>query len=144
MTSRWISAAIVLLFIALVAQRIHRYATYETARPEQQMPRQVVDREESELYLTVGGAYTQADIDANGDSLPSSKYRGFKAVHDYRPKPGDRLCPVTRTKANSECTWIVGGHMYEFCCPPCIAEFVRLAKERPSEVRPPGDYVEKR
>jgi len=141
MTSRWISVTIVLLFVGLVAQRIWRYATFEAVRPNHEMPRQVVDREESDLYLTPGGAYTQADITANGPTLPSQKYRDFLATHDFQPRPGDRLCPVTRTKANAECTWIIGGHMYEFCCPPCIAEFVRRSKDRPNDIQPPGNYI---
>jgi len=147
MTSRWISAAIVLLFVALVGQRIYRYATFDSAtfgtvRPELAMPRPVVDAEERELYLTAGGAYTQADIAANGPTLPSQKYRGFRENHDLQPRPGDRLCPITRTKASAECTWIVAGRTYEFCCPPCIAEFVRAAKEQPERLQPPEAFVQ--
>ena len=142
MTSRWISAAIVLLFVALVGQRIYRYATFEPVRPEPEMPRPVVDAEERELYLTAGGAYTEADIAANGPTLPSQKYRSFRANHDLQPRPGDRLCPITRTKADPNCTWIVAGRSYEFCCPPCIAEFVRLAKEKPERIQPPEAFVQ--
>jgi hypothetical protein len=147
MTSRWISAAIVLLFVALVGQRIYRYATFDpatldTVRSEPEMPRPIVDAEERELYLTAGGAYTEADIAANGPALPSQKYRSFRANHDLRPQPGDKLCPITRTKASAECTWIVAGRSYEFCCPPCIAEFVRLAKEKPERIQPPEAFVQ--
>jgi hypothetical protein len=105
------------------------------------MPRQVADQEEQRLYLSPGGYYTVADIKANG-TLPSQKFRGFRASHDSNPQPGDRLCPVTQTKANRECTWIIGGQRYQFCCPPCIAEFVRLAKERPEQIQSPDAYVQ--
>ena len=58
------------------------------------------------------------------------------------PKPGDKICPITDTKANPKCTWIVGGKTYQFCCPPCIDEFVRLAKENPDKVKDPEEYVQ--
>ncbi|MBL8794198.1 MAG: hypothetical protein JNM56_09850, partial [Planctomycetia bacterium] len=47
------------------------------------------------------------------------------------------------TKANAKFTWVVGGKGYEFCCPPCVDEFVRLAKESPDEVMLPGEYIKK-
>lgn len=96
--------------------------------------------EERELYLEPGGAYTSADISANGLKLPSETYAGFRPQHDASPQPGDVICPITRTKANSRCSWVVAGERYEFCCPPCIDEFVRLAKERPESIEPPGAY----
>jgi YHS domain-containing protein len=37
----------------------------------------------------------------------------------------------------------VGGKTYEFCCPPCVEEFVKLAKEQPEEVKEPADYVKR-
>jgi hypothetical protein len=73
----------------------------------------------------------------------SQKYRGRMAAHDLNPKAGDKLCPITLTKANDKFTWVVGGKRYEFCCPPCVDEFVRLAKEQPDEVREPQEYVKK-
>lgn len=108
-----------------------------------QMPRKVRDDEERALYLVPGGGYTRADIEANGGTTPSQRFAGFQARHDYAPRPGDRLCPVTRTKANPECAWTVRGRVYEFCCPPCIDEFVRLAKEWPDQIEPPGAYVKR-
>jgi hypothetical protein len=36
----------------------------------------------------------------------------------------------------------VGGKQYMFCCPPCIDEFVKLAKEHPEQVRDPAGYVQ--
>jgi hypothetical protein len=99
--------------------------------------------EEGKLLLSPGGKYSEADVQANGGILASHKYQGLQAKHDVRPRPGERLCPVTRTKANREFTWFVGGNSYEFCCPPCIEEFVWRAKEQPGEVRDPGDYVKR-
>jgi hypothetical protein len=107
------------------------------------MPAKVVDDEERELYLTPGGIYTAADIAANGNVTASEKFRGFRAKHDHNPQPGDRLCPITRTKANPDCAWIIAGQTYEFCCPPCIDEFVRLAKESPDAIAPPEAYVQR-
>ena len=63
--------------------------------------------------------------------------------HDRKPKAGDKICPITRTKANPNITWVVGGKTYEFCCPPCVDEFVKTAKEHPEEIKEPGSYVKK-
>jgi YHS domain-containing protein len=60
-----------------------------------------------------------------------------------KPKPGDKICPVTMTKANPKCAWVVGGKTYEFCCPPCVDEFVKLAKENPNDVKAPGAYIKR-
>ncbi|MEX2286228.1 MAG: hypothetical protein WD648_04005 [Planctomycetaceae bacterium] len=114
--------------------------------PEQHdegMPDKVVDAEEQKLYLTPGGKYTEEDIKVNGNVTASVKFKGFMSSHDMKPKPGDKICPVTMTKANPKCTWIVGGKAYEFCCPPCVDEFVKLAKETPEEIKEPGEYVKR-
>lgn len=108
------------------------------------MPDKVNDEEEVKLYLTPGGAYTDADIKANGGVTASQKFKGVMSSHDMKPKPGDKICPVTMTKANPKFAWIVGGKSYEFCCPPCVDEFVKLAKESPSEVKEPDSYVKQR
>lgn len=109
------------------------------------MPDKVADEAERALYLTPGGIYTQADIEANGNMTASQKFKGFMAKHDMHPKPGDTICPVTNTKANPECTWIVGGKKYEFCCPPCVDEFVSWAKneETIKDIKDPEFYVKK-
>ncbi len=104
----------------------------------------VLTEEEEKLLLTPGGKYTEDDIRANGNSTVSQKYRGFKANHDVKPRPGEKICPVTRTKANPRCIWVVGGKTYEFCCPPCIDEFVRRAKEKPQTIKEPENYVKKK
>jgi len=109
------------------------------------MPDKVADEAERELYLTPGGIYTQADIEANGNMTASQRFKGFMAKHDMHPKPGDKICPVTMTKANPTCSWIVGGKKYEFCCPPCVDEFVSWAKneETIKDVKDPEFYVKK-
>ena len=136
MRQKLVLFAVALLFIGLVAHRVWR----ATARSPE-MPAQLGEAEEQDLHLAPGGSYTQADIEANGRMVPSQKYRGFQARHDYDPRRGDRLCPVTRTKASPDCTWNVGGQVYQFCCPQCIDEFVRLAKQHPHRILPPEAYV---
>ncbi len=56
------------------------------------------------------------------------------------PKPGEKICPITLTKANAKVAWIVGGKTYEFCCPPCVDEFVKMAKTDPDSVKAPEEY----
>ena len=70
------------------------------------------------------------------------KFKGFKPEHDAKPKPGERICPISRSKANPKCSWMIGGAEYLFCCPPCVDEFVKKAKERPDEVKPPESYIQ--
>lgn len=105
------------------------------------MPTKVADEAERELYLTAGGKYTEADVEANGRQTASQKFAGFKAAHDLNPQAGDKICPITLTKANPKCSWIINGQTYEFCCPPCVDEFVRLAKTEPEKLKAPGEYV---
>jgi roadblock/LC7 domain-containing protein len=112
--------------------------------PEQHdegMPNKVANDEERKLYLTPGGKYTEADIKANGNVTASMKFKGLKSSHDMFPKAGDKICPVTKTKANPQFTWVVDGKPYEFCCPPCVDEFVKTAKATPDEILKPVDYV---
>ena len=126
------------LFVGLVAWRVRQYAAVQPL----EMPAAVGDDEAEQLHLVAGGRYLQTDIELNGETVPARRYRGFQARHDTDPQPGDRLCPITRTKSNPACTWHVGGRAYEFCCPPCIDEFVRLAKEQPELILPPDAYVQ--
>eukprot|EP00456_Euglypha_rotunda_P073951 TRINITY_DN674_c0_g1_i1.p1 TRINITY_DN674_c0_g1~~TRINITY_DN674_c0_g1_i1.p1 ORF type:complete len:293 (-),score=59.00 TRINITY_DN674_c0_g1_i1:880-1758(-) len=107
------------------------------------MPSKVADDEERQLYLTPGGKYTEEDIKANGSVTATAKFKGLKSSHDMFPKPGDKICPVTKTKANPIFTWVVGGKTYEFCCPPCVDEFVKTAKATPDEIQQPADYVKR-
>jgi hypothetical protein len=104
------------------------------------MPAKASDSEEQDLYLKPGGKYTAEDIKANGSRTASQAFKGFKAAHDLHPKAGDPVCPVTDTKANPKCSWVIGGKKYEFCCPPCVDEFLRLAKDKPDEIKPPEAY----
>lgn len=110
---------------------------------EHGMPSKVADDDERKLYLTPGGKYTEADIKANGGVVASAKFKGLKAEHDLKPKAGEKICPVTLTKANPKFSWVIDGKTYEFCCPPCVDEFVALAKEKPDEIKPPEEYRQK-
>jgi YHS domain-containing protein len=96
---------------------------------------------ERALFLTPGGIYSLADIRANGRTTPAQKYAGIMAQHDMNPTKGMFICPITHTKSNAKFTWVVGGKTYRFCCPPCIAEFVKEAKTQPQRILPPQDYV---
>ncbi len=107
------------------------------------MPAALADDEARELYLTPRGIYREADIAANGHTTAAAKYRGFRARHDVEPQPGDAICPITRTKASEACTWIIDGKTYRFCCPPCIDEFVRTAREQPDGIQPPEAYIQR-
>ncbi len=129
----------VLLMIALIA--IATVYISSRRNTESQMPEKVVDSAEVELYLTAGGAYTNADIVANGNQTASEKFKSFQAKHDFSPKVGDAICPITRTKANPACGWIIGGKEYLFCCPPCIDEFLVVAKSNPTSIENPSYYV---
>jgi YHS domain-containing protein len=106
------------------------------------MPAGVTGTEEQALYFTAAGKYTDADIKANGPLPAAAKFKGFMSKHDMSPKPGDLICPVTFTKANPKIEWQVNGKKYLFCCPPCVDEFVRMAKEEPDEVKEPQDYIQ--
>jgi YHS domain-containing protein len=98
---------------------------------------------ERALFLTPGGIYTAADIAANGNTIPSIKYRGISWEHADDLKPGDKVCPITVNKADSKCTWIVNGKTYEFCCTPCLDKFVKWAKNEPGKIKAPEEYIQK-
>lgn len=105
------------------------------------MPEGLVPADEQALYFTPAGLYTANDIAANGNVTAPKKFRGVMASHDMKPKVGDRICPITNTKANPKFTWVVDGKPYEFCCPPCVDEFVKLAKEQPDAIKSPETYI---
>lgn len=107
------------------------------------MPIGVAGDEQRKLYLEPGGAYTEADIEANGRTTAAAKFAGKMWPHDTHPKTGDPLCPITNTLANAECSWVIGGKKYEFCCPPCVDQFVILAKSDPDKILPPESYIQK-
>ncbi|MBU6237871.1 MAG: hypothetical protein KGQ51_08580 [Planctomycetes bacterium] len=106
------------------------------------MPQKIADDEEQKLYLEPGGHYTAADIAANGNVTPYQKYRGIPSTHDMSPKPGDRICPITETKANPKFVWVIGGKSYQFCCPPCIDEFLQKAKSSDEPLPDPESFVQ--
>ena len=101
------------------------------------------DTAAQKLFGTPGGIYTAADIKANGPKTPEEKYRGIKSSHNTDAKAGDKICPISETLANPQFTWVVGGKTYEFCCVPCIEEFVSAAKEKPESIQPPDSYRKK-
>lgn len=105
------------------------------------MPDRMALKEEQELYLTPAGKYTAVDIAANGGLMASEKFKGIPSNHDLSPKSGDKICPITKTKANPQFTWIADGKSYQFCCPPCIDEFVKQAKTSVNELLDPAEYV---
>lgn len=107
------------------------------------MPAKRPDAEADKLFTTAGGLYTAADITANGTRTPGEKFKGIRAKHDTEPKPGDKICPISETLANPQFTWVIGGKTYEFCCTPCIEEFVAAAKEKPNTIQPPEAYRKK-
>lgn len=119
------------------------FSNEKAAHDEGGMPAGVAGDEARALYLTPGGKYTEADIRANGNTTPQQKYRGVRSEHNAKPQPGDKVCPISLTKANPKFTWVVGGKTYEFCCIPCIDEFVLTARTRPDEIKDPAEYVKK-
>ena len=140
-TSPVVIIAIVISAMLLV-DRIWRANT----RPANPMPFLGTEMDVTEIrkiHLSPGGSYTATDIEANGRQTPYQKYPNFVARHNVRTQPGDVLCPITRTEASPTCTWIVAGQEYQFCCPPCIDEFVRLAKQNPEQLQPPEFYVKR-
>jgi YHS domain-containing protein len=119
------------------------FSSAAASHAEEAMPATLPADESARLFLTPGGKYTAADIEANGRRTSGQKFANFTPKHDLKPKSGDKICPITLTKANPECSWIIDGKTYEFCCPPCVEEFVRLAKDRPDEIEEPAAYVKK-
>ncbi len=107
------------------------------------MPDKVSNDAEKELYLTPGGHYTAADIAANGNVTASQKFKGIKSDHNMNPKPGDIVCPISGTKANPKFTWIIGGKPYQFCCPPCLDEFLTKAKTSKDPLPEPDSFIKK-
>src|SRR5262249_4894582 len=97
-----------------------RIASKSPEHEDDPMPAKVEGGKEKDLYLTPGGKYTVADIEANGKVTASQKFKGIKSNHNAKPNPGDKLCPISMTKANPKFTWVIDGQPYQFCCPPCV------------------------
>ena len=127
--------------LRIAGERFRIGFTTVTETHADEMPAALPDDEERMLYLIAGGKYTEADIKANGNVTASQKFKGVASKHDMFPKKGDRICPITLTKANADFTWIIDGKPYQFCCPPCVDEFVKLAKEQPDEIKDPDSYI---
>jgi hypothetical protein len=94
-----------------------------------------------EMYLKPGGIYTLADVKANGNTVPEEKFKGKTWEHADDLKVGDKVCPVTKNKAETECAWIVQGQTYEFCCPPCLDKFIGWAHHQPEKIKDTKEYV---
>lgn len=107
------------------------------------MPAKVANEAERELYLTPGGRYTAADIAANGNMTATQKFKGIKSEHNMKPKAGDMLCPISGTKANPKFNWIIDGKPFEFCCPPCVDEFLASAKSSSDPLPEPDSFIKK-
>jgi hypothetical protein len=129
--------------IQIGGERFRLAFTNEKAPREDDIPDGTGGDEAEKLYRAPGGKYTSEDIQANGKLTPAQKYKGVTSAHDTKPKQGDKICPISMSKSNPKLIWIIGGKSYEFCCLPCIDEFVRTAKERPNEVLDPSAYVKK-
>ena len=93
------------------------------------------------LFLMPGGAYTQAEILANGNTSPVAKYAGVIPAHDTKASRGEPVCPISETKPNPALAWTIGGKSYTFCCTPCIGEFVTKAKRALGEIKTPEACV---
>ncbi|MFO0842318.1 MAG: hypothetical protein U0797_07940 [Gemmataceae bacterium] len=98
---------------------------------------------ERRLYLTPGGKYTEADIEANGSTTARQKYGEFEAKHDLDPTARKWVCPVSLVRSTPGFSWVVDGKPYRFCCPPCIDEFVRLAKDEPERIKRSEEYLKR-
>ena len=127
--------------IRIDGERFRVGFTTATVAHQEEMPAGLPAAEEQALYFTAAGKYTEDDIKTNGGLTASQKFKGILSSHNMKPKPGDRICPVTLTKANPKFTWIVDGRPYQFCCPPCVDEFVKTAKQQPDEVKLPDTYI---
>jgi hypothetical protein len=129
--------------IRIGAERFRIAFSNEKADHDDPMPPSVGSEEARKLYLTPGGKYAEADIKANGNTIPAAKFKGIKSDHNAKPQPGDKICPISMSKANPKFTWVVGGKTYEFCCVPCIDEFMQTAKDKPNEIKDPSEYFKK-
>jgi uncharacterized membrane protein YphA (DoxX/SURF4 family) len=130
--------------VALLDDTGSNHAAAETAkcpRPPQRAHDAPTPAERA-LFLTPGGRYTEADIRANGGLTAPQKFQGMMSQHNARPAPGERICPISRTKANPRFAWIIRGQKYLFCCPPCVGEFLQQAKTAPNKIRPAATYLQ--
>lgn len=127
--------------IVIAGERFRMGFESTIAEHDEVMPDKVTEEAERQLYLSPSGLYTAADIQANGGTTATAKFKGMMSTHNNNPQSGDKICPISLTKANPQFTWIVGGKSYEFCCPPCVDEFVKLAKTSPDEIKAPESYV---
>jgi hypothetical protein len=139
----WPRVEITVPSITIAGERLRFTISPEKGGHDEEMPTKVGDDDERQLYLTPGGKYTMEDIAANGHQTASQAFKGQMSSHNDKPQPGDKVCPISSTKSSEKFVWVVGGEKYEFCCPPCVDEFVKLAKEQPEKVKAPSEYIKK-
>jgi hypothetical protein len=140
---QWPRVEITVPSITIAGERLRFTISPEQGGHDEDMPTKVADDDERQLYLTPGGKYTLSDIAANGRQTASQAFRGQQSSHNDKPQPGDKICPISSTKSSEKFVWVVGGEKYEFCCPPCVDEFIKLAKEQPEKIKPPEEYIKK-
>jgi hypothetical protein len=120
------------------------FRNFKDTQHDGDMPNAAGSAEMKKLFATVKGKYTEADVKANGAGVtPADRYGNEMTNHDAKPQSGDRICPISKTKANPKINWIVGGKKYQFCCTPCINEFVKTAQDKPEKIKEPEEYVKK-
>lgn len=128
------------------ARLLKALAAIEALYPANTLPTsgaRPLSAQERALFLTPGGLYTAADIKANGSTSVYQKFPAYVASHSARVKSGEPVCPISETRPDPKLTWIIGGKTYQFCCPPCVAEFVTRAKTAPRSIKAPAAYVKK-
>jgi hypothetical protein len=71
------------------------------------------------------------------------KFAGKAFMREGAPqlKAGDKVCPITKKRADAECIWVINGQRYEFCCPPCIGRLLQKARDEPSVVKKASEYL---
>lgn len=106
------------------------------------MPTAKPTGEEADICLKPGGIYTLEDIKANGNIVPSSKYKGFIANHIH-PSKGEWICPITGSRGDERCWWIINNEKYYFCCPPCCVNAIQMAKNNTGQLKPAKEYIKR-
>lgn len=97
--------------------------------------------EARKLFTTPGGAYTLADIQKNGALPPFERFHRYQYQFAMRPFPGEPMDPITLTKASPAFSWFIGGKQYHFASIASLEQFVAVAKEEPSRIKPPEAYI---
>jgi hypothetical protein len=140
---RWIDLSLRAFAMCLFAALVGCPDTGKNSAAKNQPKREAPEAKKTsteDLYTKPGGLYTEADIKANGTHRAVEKYKGL-AHAEATLKEGDKYCPISKEKANPECSWVINGQCYEFCCPPCVERFLKLAHNEPEKVKDAKFYV---